>query len=179
MFNVLTKDLKQNIESDYKKRKLSIWLFVFIFLSFFVTFTLVPSFVFMLSEKKSIEVVGDSVKNSSSSKEDEETKQIFDNTNKLLNYLSLSKPSFYTIDLLSKLIALDNSGIKMTDILYQRQSSTTAVFTLKGVAVNRESLILFSKNISSDNLFKDVNLPVSNFAKDKNIEFSFDVKVSI
>lgn len=178
MFNVLTKDLKKNIQSDYKNRRFFIWLVILVFTFLFITLVATPSFVSVVSEKNSASTFSDSIKNSSSL-EDEETKKIFNDTNNLLVFVNNSKPSVYTVDILSKLISLKNSGIKLNDILYQRQSSTTAVFTLKGVASTRDSLINLSKNITSDPLFKDLNLPVSNFAKDRNIEFSFDINVAL
>ncbi len=179
MFNVLTKDLKKNIESDYKNRRFFMIFLFLLFLFFFITIVLTPSFVAIWSEKKYVLTINDSFRNSFSSKEDEETKEIFDSTNNLLAYINSSKPSFYSTFMLSKVILSSNTGIKMTDILYQRLSSSTAIFTIKGVASNRDSLIMFSKEISSNPIFKDLNLPISNFAKDKNIEFSFDVKTSI
>lgn len=179
MFNVLTKDLKTNIEREYKGRKLYMWLVILIFICVYLTFILIPSFIFVISEKKSVDTISDSIKNSNNSKEDEQTKKIFNDTNKFLEFINTNKSTVYTGDILSKIIFLKNNGIRLTDVIYQKQTATTSVFTLKGFAINRDSLISFSKNISSDPVFKDINLPVSNFTKDKNIEFSFDINVSL
>jgi hypothetical protein len=177
MLNVLTKDLRNNLEKDYKRRKFLLWLVISIFILFYITIILTPSFVFVVSEKKSLDITSESVKKSQNSKDDVLTKKIFDDTNNYLVYINSTKSPVYVQDLLNKIVSFKNTGIRLTDVLYQSQTSSTSILTLRGVASNREALISFSKNISSDPLFKNVNIPVSNFAKDKNISFSFDINV--
>jgi hypothetical protein len=47
---------------------------------------------------------------------------------------------------------------------------------VSGKAVSRDALLSFSKALKSNHRFESVDLPVSNLAKSKDIEFSISIK---
>ena len=67
------------------------------------------------------------------------------------------------------------STIILTGLVYQKESEDKATFTISGVADSREDLLVFSVNLERDVLFDDVELPVSNLAKDKDIKFTLTI----
>jgi hypothetical protein len=50
---------------------------------------------------------------------------------------------------------------------------------ISGVAKDRDTLINYSSNLKTNDIFKDFNIPVSSFAKNKDIPFSFPLNVKI
>lgn len=62
--------------------------------------------------------------------------------------------------------------IKSFDLSYDDASASTTKAYIQGSSLTREALIQFKKNIESDGSFKNIELPISDLAKNKNITFS-------
>jgi hypothetical protein len=62
--------------------------------------------------------------------------------------------------------------IKSFELSYEDSSATTTKAYIQGSSLTREALIQFKKNIESDSGFKNIELPISDLAKNKNITFS-------
>ena len=70
------------------------------------------------------------------------------------------------------------SDIKITQILYQNDGTNGKKITLTGIASSREVLLLFRQALEDSSSFKDVVLPISNFVKGSNIDFSLSLTPS-
>lgn len=64
------------------------------------------------------------------------------------------------------------SGMKITQILFEVDPIKGKKVSLRGVAGSREQLLEFRRALETDILFKQVDLPISNFVKGSNIDFS-------
>lgn len=62
--------------------------------------------------------------------------------------------------------------IKITKILYEKDPQGSQKVLVQGVAASRERLLLFRQALEDDAYFKNVDLPISNFVKGSNIQFS-------
>jgi hypothetical protein len=67
-------------------------------------------------------------------------------------------------------------SIKLKDISYTRGIDDVLI-TIQGRAGDRESLTTFQKQIKAYPNFSRVDLPISNFAKDKDIDFTMKITV--
>ncbi len=65
-------------------------------------------------------------------------------------------------------------GIKITQISYEDNTISGKKITISGTASSREALLLFRQALESEPSFKSVDLPISNFIKGTNIEFSLN-----
>ena len=81
-------------------------------------------------------------------------------------------PTVY--DLFSKVVARKNENIKITGILYDTDENKREII-VNGIARNREALLEFAENVRRELVFSNVSLPVSNFAKNRDIDFSFGI----
>lgn len=78
------------------------------------------------------------------------------------------------------LAALDEStppGIVLLSVGYERNPDAPDDLTIKGTAATRDTLLTFSRRLEREDLFRDVDLPVSNLAASTNIAFSLTVAV--
>ena len=66
-------------------------------------------------------------------------------------------------------------SIRINEIFYTLDDQSAATITLAGVSSTREALVSFVKKLEDSGSFQAVNLPVSNFRKDKNIDFSISM----
>lgn len=77
--------------------------------------------------------------------------------------------------MIDHLVDAKGPGIKLNDIQFGNQNGHTSL-SLSGVSADRESLVAFSKALEKQPEYSSVKVPVSNFIKDRNIEFSLDIQ---
>lgn len=65
--------------------------------------------------------------------------------------------------------------IKINQISYENSLSSGKKISVRGVAGSREKLLLFRRALEDSIAFKKVDLPISNFIKGSNIEFSLNL----
>lgn len=174
MFNVLTKDIKNEIRSMYKMRRFLMYFIIFDFILLLLLSIFFSMYLLIKTEKKNMQIEADFVMSSKNFKDSDWTAKTFDETNKYLIALSKENSSFYLGEFVQDLLLKKNNGIRLSELIYVKTTASSSVITLHGIASRRESLLSFVKELSSDLSLK-VNLPVSNFAKEKDIDFSFDI----
>ena len=76
--------------------------------------------------------------------------------------------------LLEKMAEIVPSGIYLTNFSYQTTDNQIA---LNGWANWRENLIDFQESLEEDALFKEIEAPLSNLIKQRDIDFSFTLKL--
>lgn len=66
-------------------------------------------------------------------------------------------------------------GIQITDISYENSTpnsyTSSKKISVEGIATSRSVLLMFRQALEDDATFKNVNLPISNFIKESNIQF--------
>lgn len=89
----------------------------------------------------------------------------------LLEILSEGQDDPKVSDVIKNIVAM-RRDIKLTSIYVTDVSSTTASISIQGVAPTRDSLLSFKKRFESAVPGNSVDLPVSELAKNSNIQFS-------
>lgn len=178
MLNLLPQEQKIGLEREYKTRRLLAWTTILLVILAISLLLLVPSYI--LSQTKTAEVKGQL----------EHTKNILDaelQPNDLTNDLTEAarnardmmpftpKESVYS---LIKLFESKPASIKITNITYlEKKGDDPTTMTLAGIAADRESLKAFGRLMEARAEFSKVDLPVSNFAKERNIDFNITIIV--
>ena len=80
--------------------------------------------------------------------------------------------------IVNEIISKKMPDIKITEIFYQNDATAGKKVSINGLAVNRERLLLFRQILEADPLFEKVDLPISNFIKGSNLQFSLSLKSS-
>lgn len=97
---------------------------------------------------------------------------------KFLN-ISMSGPSITGV--LSEIVSNLPQGVALDSINFIRQpgrvEGTSPQISISGIAKNRESLVSFSETLNKSVIFSNVELPVSNLARDKDLPFSMQVTI--
>ena len=75
--------------------------------------------------------------------------------------------------ILEKMAKLVPSGFYLTNFSYQTTNNQIA---LNGWANQRENLLDFQESLEEDSFFEEVEAPLSNLIKQKDIDFSFTLK---
>jgi len=105
-----------------------------------------------------------------------ETRKIVEDTAELLAILTMPAPPLFAHGGFAEIVLMEKpSGISIAGIFYDgpvADIENAFRYSLRGVATTREVLFSFVETLKTNKLFSAVDLPVSNFVKDSDIEFS-------
>ncbi|MEK7179850.1 MAG: hypothetical protein AAB706_00055 [Patescibacteria group bacterium] len=175
MFNLLPNEEKKDIYTTYSIRRAILGL-LFLFLAGIVMcVSLIPSFVLTKAKESEILQQIEFLNTSLALKNVNVLNQAIitarDDVKVLKDFASKSTSVF---DLFNKILEKKSANIRLTGILFGAVSDKRQI-VLNGIAKDREALLEFAQSIGREKAFSDISLPVSNFAKNKDIEFSFSV----
>ncbi len=175
MFNLLPEIEKKQIMSEYNIRRTIVALIFLFIAGLFSVISIIPSFI--LSSFKISQVSEDilAIQQSDIFREEAELMASLSNTNSKISTLLPKEQNIYIADLFDKLLSHRTSNIRINGIAY-RASETGGSVAVNGVAQSRENLSSFVEDLRKNPLFTEVNLPVSNFAKDRNADFTLNIK---
>lgn len=177
MFNLLSQNFKLEIKKEYMIRRLIMCLiFIFAIQISFIIFIL-PTWISSFYKERVISIESNRLNENLSDSSVESVVEKIVGINKKLAIIntSLKYPGIT--------IFIDESLDKKIPGIYLDQFSVSLGaenqynFVIGGVASTREGLVAYVENLKKSDLFSEVNLPISNLAKDKNIDFSIDIKI--
>ena len=177
MFNLLPEALKKIIKKDYNLRRFTIILLFLVFIQVSFVIFLLPIWLSSSYKEKEYILMRDEMNNNLS------VLNIASTTNniKILNnnltimdkVLSYPKIVHYLNVIFlnkTKLIYIDN--ISYVDI-----NEKNASITVEGTSETREALLGFVKNLQTYGVFSSVDSPISNYTKDKDLDFSIKLGI--
>ncbi len=85
------------------------------------------------------------------------------------------KQFFVSQKIITAIISNKTPEIKITDISYDNDKEKGRKVGIEGMAPSREALLAFRLALEGDKNFKQVDLPISNFVKGSNIQFSLSL----
>lgn len=138
-------------------------------------FALLPPYILIQAKQAELKTELNSFDNSQNASGSEEVYKLLETANQRVNFLSLYSDLFLTTAV-KEILARRPAGVVITSLAYHPQENangrSVAVVSLKGVASRREVIMEFVKNLQTEPTFVGINVPVSSFAKDRDIEFS-------
>lgn len=174
MFNLLPQDHQSFLKKEYRRRRATLILMSLFTLCVLGIITLFPSYLLSLQKEKEISTedldAGSDIRS--------EIATLNQTVNDLKNNVSIvlendSHKRVYSI--LADVIEKRSKGIVLKSLLYGTEGDDPIKVSVVGVAETRENLLSFTKELETLSMFSNVNVPVSNFAKDRDIEFSLDL----
>ena len=174
MINLLLLEEKKKIHRDYAFRLFSVVLNAISVSALIGIVTLFPSYFISDLEKRAAVDQAELVRETNDDGE-ENVALVLKEAQQKLEILSpeYEKVSIRTI--FDTTIGYKPSTVALTGIIYQKDDKGNIKITISGVADRRDDLLMFSQGLKKDALFDDVELPVSNLAKDRNIKFTLTV----
>lgn len=175
MSNLLPLTAKQNVRYEYWTRVVTVWVLLIAAALFIVGTLRIPSYVFIQAELDVLE---------ESAAEHNQEQQAFLEAKEGLEQADKTAALFlsgYDMPVFSsvyeKIITLAGPGISVTGVTLGRteEGFELAEISVTGVAQTRAGLAAFREAVVADEQFVDMNLPISNFAKDSDIAFSVTI----
>ena len=175
MFNLLPDILKARLKSEYRLRHLIVILGFVIFLQITFLIFLSPSWVITFYKEKDAVSMTNLANQSVSSTTSASLSAVIVGTNDKLKVLNNSLQYLKVTNLMNVIISNKTSSISVSEMSYTSTNASSTDIIIGGVSLSREALVSFVKKLKDSKLFSKVDLPVSNLAKDKNIQFSINI----
>jgi len=180
MINILPEKQKKLIRHEYWMRLLSMIMIMFIFLSIFATILILPLYFFSIAKEKFLEKKLEVFDNENSGIKIEDMSKVTEDINKKTKILDTKwKENIFVSDILKIILTVVPEKIKILQITYNENLDGVIIFKIYGKADDRAVLKDFKIILENEGHFKDVNLPVSNFVKKTNIDFSVSFSLNL
>ncbi len=178
MFNLLPEALKIEIKKEYFIRKvlLSLVFVIFIQIIFFVF--IFPTLLISKSRSSEIALRSEEMNRHLSILNIASTTSDIKSLNAKLSAMDSALKYPALVPFLNSILGQKSKSIVINNFVYTSKDESSASIILEGISGNREALTTFVKNLQSTELFKSVDLPISNFTKDKNLNFSISITIS-
>lgn len=177
MINLIPNEEKKIMRRDFYFRAATIFLLALGLTMLIACVTLLPTYFLSIEKEKQINQKLD-IQNQNKIKIEDQ--QVFINVSSIDEKLSLfektEKNHFLVSErVINQILLKKVKDIKITQISYKNSEKDGHMVNLSGIAPNREKLLLFRQVLEDNPSFKKVNLPISNFIKGSNIQFSLSL----
>lgn len=175
MLNLTPNQEKHKIKRDFYLR-LIIVFFVTVGLAVITSaVSIAPYYVFSTQKKVFSEQRLESQKNEPLPVFDDKTNKIVEDIDFKLGLMKdMGKDDKFIVSqkVINEIVLKKMPDIKITSISYDNTSLKGKILSIKGTASSRERLSLFKTSLENNINFQKVDLPISNFIKGTNIQFS-------
>ena len=172
MINLLPKNEKKSIDHEYHLRRTALILMAAITIVVVVIVLMVPMYLISIYKKRSISADTASAVAKDARDQQNYTMQI----NEAKTFLKVLKPEEKAVvpsSVIALLTSHKTSDIRITSLSYSQTAPGESLVNVLGVAQTREALSAFTEALAQEKKVKKVDVPVSNFTKDANIQYTF------
>lgn len=172
MLNLLPEQDKAIIRKEYKLRLLIVLFGALAILLLASAIFLSPVYVALTSRNAMLQ--NDYVSVSMAALQtDAGVQETIDRGVRLVQALSAPADAIDPVDLIAKVIEAKSGSVKLTSIVFSTRNG--GAMQLQGTSLSREALRDYTKSLQLIPAVKEINLPISNFARESNIPFTMDL----
>lgn len=178
-YTLLPEKETKSLRTEYRIRVLVVLLF-FISTGMAIGIcSLVPSYIISYSQEKDALLKNQSIEKSPAEKQHEVFSTELTASSEILKKIKSEQNPVVFSDLIKKIVNYRNKNITINSIQLSntKDASSTMEMILQGKATTRDVLINFKKTLEKDTSITKVELPVSDLAKNKDIEFALRIKI--
>ena len=144
----------------------------------FANIMLVPSYLLSAAKERVLSDKLSDLKKSSSVGSDKTLTATIADINGKLGVLAGAQQQFSISGSgIDAILAKKTPEITLSQIAFAKNAAGANEFSIAGIAADRASLLAFVKSLQSDASFNGVDLPVSSFVKENDIDFSLDFTI--
>ncbi|MEK7095369.1 MAG: hypothetical protein AAB917_01800 [Patescibacteria group bacterium] len=174
-YTLLPDDEIKKLRWEYRIR-LSIILLFFVSCAMVIgTFSLIPSYI--LSDTQGIQAVknAEELQKSRQARGIDQVEKELAQNQMLTRELNLENKEIMFSDIIQSISKHRSGQVTLSAFElsgFQTKSTTTISAVIQGKALTREALIAFKDSLENDSKFAGIELPISDLAKSKNINFA-------
>ncbi len=174
MFKLLTDNSRVKAKKEYFLRRLIVGLGGVCLILFIGVVALLPSYIISKSRMNEAKTKIDALNNQSSTQDAHALVEWMDELNKEISSLSQVDEKALPYELFVKIINSKPDGIIINSFVMKKDLKSTTI-SIAGMAKGRKDLYDFENILNNSGNFSEVSIPVSNFAKNSDINFQFNL----
>lgn len=174
MRNLLSQQDKKKVIKEYKFRIITTSLVFVFFAMLIASVLLLPSYIISNYREGITRVQANIIQKSIEVREKNVSNIILNDVKTKLKLLTVEEGSTPLAEVFEEIINQKTRGVSIGGFFYRKTTDGNGEILVTGIAVSRESLLQFRRNLENKNIFTSVILPVSNLASDTDIEFSIN-----
>lgn len=173
MTNLIPPDAQIQVKREYHLRVATVWLVLFSCALLIVAILNVPPYVLIRTQLEAFLTEYAQANLESESFKDSEREIV--RANEIAQLLSQTNkyPSFSSI--IAELENISGDTVSITEVGVSKTTEGLAPIVIQGTATTRLALTTFVENLEAHELFMNVELPLSNLARDRDITFNIKV----
>ena len=180
MINLLSEIEKKSIEKENMVHLLTVIIFMIFVVSLLMLALLVPTLLINnAKERIALKTIEDLKKSESFLIEQDINNKIKEINTQLSFFNNEGFKVAISEDAIRPSINEKKSGVSIINMIYNAKDAKSGILTIHGFADKRESLLRFVDALKKVSRFSNVNLPVSDFVKGKDLPFTIILTVSI
>ena len=173
MFNLLPDSEKKKVYETYATRRLRLVLSFLLVGSIVAIFLIIPSILVSRTKEAEAQEQVHTLRSSLSLADADEVGKNISRAREAVDILKVDLTSPAVHALFLSIISEKGSDIKITGLLYTTSADKQKnAISITGIARTRDALLDFAKRLEAVESFSKVTLPISNFTKNKDINFS-------
>ena len=178
MFNLLPKAEKEAIRREYRTRLAIVVLWCSFTTLIVASILLIPSLLLSFEKEKVATQRFETLSRSVGDEHAAEFDTVLLAAKTRLSFLSHAPPKTFLYELMTRVVSLKPPRLSLSNFSLTSTTDGKRNLTVQGIAENRATLLSFEQALERSGAFEKVTVPISNFAKDTNIEFSIQAQVS-
>ncbi len=171
MFNLLPKTEKETIRREYHIRLAVVSLWLLFAVGIISSALLLPSFLLSLEKERTAQQHFDALAKSVERKSAADSDAVLKGAKSRLALMSREAPKVFLHELLMLIVSIKTDRISLTNFSFTEPVEGKREIAIAGVGKDRSALLSFVKALERTGLFEKVEVPISNFAKDTDIDF--------
>ncbi|MBP9802777.1 MAG: hypothetical protein KBD14_00495 [Candidatus Pacebacteria bacterium] len=174
MINLIPNEEKKKIRKDFYMRVVIVSFFVLGIAILISNIMLTPALFYASLEKKLISEQFAKDENKLAFDLNQENKNAVESLESKITLIKQARDNKFLVSakVVDNLLNKKINGILINEINYTKDPNKGNLINIRGKASSRERLLTFKNSLASDPNFKNVDLPISNFIKSTDIEFS-------
>ncbi len=172
MFSLLPEEYRKKMQKEYRIRLAVVGLLGLIALAVISGVFIFPTYLRISTENNITSIQKQVLENQITLQTGQNSSEDIKSVKQNMSIASLDQRS--AISAISAVVQAQSKDIKLTNFSYTYNSKASNL-SINGIALNRQALQSFQKNLSAQKLFTSVELPLSDYAKDSNISFSINI----
>jgi hypothetical protein len=177
MINLIPNQDKKKMIQHFYARLLIVLLLALTISLFIGSVALLPAYFISATQKDIATQKLASQKSAPLPKYDQDALLVVQDLNDKFKLLEAAEANRYIVTerIIKHIVSEKPSNIKLDYLSYSTDNPEAPVVSLRGFAPSRESLLAFRSVLQNDKNFTNIDLPISNFIKSNNIQFSITV----
>ncbi|MCA9363659.1 hypothetical protein KC727_00340 [Candidatus Kaiserbacteria bacterium] len=176
MINFLPPEGLSLVKREYWVRVLSVWGFLLFAVCVVSVLSLLPTYVLLKSQLAAAEVriVG----GEDTTEEYRVAAEAVKDANVVIGQLEKTRPSVRPSEIVGALVAATPANVEVNRLLLKQDAgAAVSAVQVQGVAATREALVRFKEVIQEGVLFSEVEVPISDLARE--VELPFAIMVTL